>query len=187
MGQFGHIRRRLIMLKQGDVARALTWTGLAAACGAGAILLSVAPTLAQSVEEKPPKAETITAPVPTITITTTDREQKLEATAPAAEEKAEINLEVTSAAPTPAAIPAPPEAPAPGTQPPSAGLGGNPTPALPPSTPRKPIRRAQPGQPSRDTEFRFEMNNFQPANRLEAPRADASLNSELARTRQEVR
>jgi hypothetical protein len=50
MGQFGDLRRRLTMLKQGEVARALTWSGLAAACGAGALLLSIAPTLAQSNE-----------------------------------------------------------------------------------------------------------------------------------------
>jgi hypothetical protein len=49
MGQFGHLKRRLTMLKQGNVARALTWTGFTAACGAGALLLSIAPTFAQSV------------------------------------------------------------------------------------------------------------------------------------------
>jgi beta-lactamase regulating signal transducer with metallopeptidase domain len=62
MGQFGDLRRRLTMLKQGEVARALSWSGLAAACGAGALLLSIAPTLAQSTEKTDKPTES--APVP---------------------------------------------------------------------------------------------------------------------------
>lgn len=46
MGEFHHLRRRLIMIKQAKVARALTWSGFGAMCGVGAVLLPLSPTLA---------------------------------------------------------------------------------------------------------------------------------------------
>ncbi len=54
MGQFGHLKRRLTMLKQGQVARALGWGGWSAAVGVGALLLPLTPTLGQEKETKKP-------------------------------------------------------------------------------------------------------------------------------------
>jgi beta-lactamase regulating signal transducer with metallopeptidase domain len=57
MGEFHHLRRRLIMIKQGKVARALTWSGLGAMCGVGALLLPLSPTFAEPERPKEVPAE----------------------------------------------------------------------------------------------------------------------------------
>lgn len=53
MGQFQHLKRRLTMMKQVNVTktRSLSWAAFAAVCGAAALLLPLAPTLAQSQDE----------------------------------------------------------------------------------------------------------------------------------------
>jgi len=66
MGQFSHLKRRLVMLKQGNVARALSWGGLAAACGLAAVLLPIAPTVAQS-QDPAPKTESVSVAPPQAT------------------------------------------------------------------------------------------------------------------------
>jgi len=45
MGQFSHLKRRFIMLKRANIARALTGRGTLAVLAAGALLLPVMPTL----------------------------------------------------------------------------------------------------------------------------------------------
>ena len=62
MGQFTDLKRRLVMIQRGTVQRALSWPAFASICGAAAILLPLAPTLAQSVGSAPPSSpETDTA------------------------------------------------------------------------------------------------------------------------------
>jgi beta-lactamase regulating signal transducer with metallopeptidase domain len=57
MGQFRHLKRRLAMLKNGNVSRALSWGGVAAALGLGALLLPMSPILAQTAVETQPKPD----------------------------------------------------------------------------------------------------------------------------------
>jgi beta-lactamase regulating signal transducer with metallopeptidase domain len=47
MGQFVHLRRRLTMLKHGNIARALSWGGLAGVMTLGSFVLPVAPAWGQ--------------------------------------------------------------------------------------------------------------------------------------------
>jgi beta-lactamase regulating signal transducer with metallopeptidase domain len=51
LGEFRHLKRRLLMIKQGTVSRALSRSSLLAVCGAAALALPLAPGLAQ---EAPP-------------------------------------------------------------------------------------------------------------------------------------
>lgn len=60
MGQFGHLKRRLTMLKQGNVARALSWGGLATVLGAAALLLPISASIAQQSPKDPTHSDTIT-------------------------------------------------------------------------------------------------------------------------------
>ena len=74
MGQFVHLRRRLTMLKHGNIARALSWGGLAGVMTLGSLVLPVAPTWAQQQptpedpnviqDEATPRPETTPAPAP---------------------------------------------------------------------------------------------------------------------------
>lgn len=57
MGQFRHLKRRLAMLKNGNVSRALSWGGVAAAFGLGALLLPMSPILAQTAVETQSKPD----------------------------------------------------------------------------------------------------------------------------------
>jgi hypothetical protein len=52
MGEFHDLKRRLTMIKQGKTTRALGWLGLFGIGGLGALLLPVAPLLAQSGEPR---------------------------------------------------------------------------------------------------------------------------------------
>ena len=56
MGQFVHLRRRLTMLKHGNIARALSWGGLAGVLTLGSFLLPVAPTWGQDRPAEPAAA-----------------------------------------------------------------------------------------------------------------------------------
>jgi hypothetical protein len=47
MGQFSDLQGRLTMLKHGNVSRALSWGGMAAVFGLGALLLPAMPTIGQ--------------------------------------------------------------------------------------------------------------------------------------------
>lgn len=47
MGQFSDLKGRLTMLKHGNVSRALSWGGMAAVFGLGALLLPASPTIGQ--------------------------------------------------------------------------------------------------------------------------------------------
>lgn len=62
LGQFGQLKRRLTMLKQGTVSKALTWRGLFGLSGAAALLLPLVPTLAQKSDE--PRKLTVSAVEP---------------------------------------------------------------------------------------------------------------------------
>jgi beta-lactamase regulating signal transducer with metallopeptidase domain len=55
MGQFVHLRRRLTMLKHGNIARALSWGGLAGVMTLGSFVLPVAPTWGQDRPEPAPE------------------------------------------------------------------------------------------------------------------------------------
>lgn len=186
------------MLKKGNVSRALTWGGFAAACGTGALLLSIAPTLAQSAPE--PAAESQQAPTAQDT-----------ATAPAAQEVAPPAEK--TAPPTPAADVAPPAqngtpgaagqptpevigvAPAPVATTPEltirAGsadaapsittavpVATTPPPVLPPPTPAAPN--------ARDQQFRAEMQAVQARNMAQYTARNAAQNDEVAVLRQQV-
>ena len=59
LGQFGQLKRRFAMLKQGTVSKALTWRGLCGLCGAAALLLPLVPTLAQPAD-RPANADRAT-------------------------------------------------------------------------------------------------------------------------------
>jgi beta-lactamase regulating signal transducer with metallopeptidase domain len=59
MGQFVHLKRRLIMLKNGNVARGLSWGGFAAAFGLAALLLPISPIVAQEISKFEEKAATV--------------------------------------------------------------------------------------------------------------------------------
>jgi len=48
LGEFRHLKRRLLMIKQGQVARALSRSGLLAICSAAAFALPVGPTFGQA-------------------------------------------------------------------------------------------------------------------------------------------
>ena len=61
MGEFHHLRRRLIMIKQGKVAKALTWSGFGAMCGVGALLLPLSPTFG---DDAAPAAAPAALPAP---------------------------------------------------------------------------------------------------------------------------
>jgi beta-lactamase regulating signal transducer with metallopeptidase domain len=56
-GQVRDLRRRLTMIMQGSTPRRLTWLSALAVLVAGAALLAVKPTLAQSDEKRPPRGE----------------------------------------------------------------------------------------------------------------------------------
>lgn len=58
MGQFQHLKRRLLMMKHSNViqTRSLTWAGFAAVCGVAALLLPLAPSFAQQQQPQPEKA-----------------------------------------------------------------------------------------------------------------------------------
>ena len=56
MGQFAHLRRRLTMLKHGNIARALSWGGLAGVMTLGSIMLPVGPTWGQDQPNQTPAA-----------------------------------------------------------------------------------------------------------------------------------
>jgi bla regulator protein blaR1 len=60
MGQFVHLRRRLTMLKHGNIARALSWGGLAGVMTLGSFVLPVAPTWGQ--DRPAPQPEPRVAP-----------------------------------------------------------------------------------------------------------------------------
>jgi beta-lactamase regulating signal transducer with metallopeptidase domain len=63
MGQFHQLKRRFVMLKQGDVPRALTRRGLMAVFTLGGLLLPVVPTFAQALAPTPaPKPQSVAAP-----------------------------------------------------------------------------------------------------------------------------
>lgn len=47
LGEFRHLKRRLLMIRQGSVSRALSRTGLACVCAAGALALPLAPVFGQ--------------------------------------------------------------------------------------------------------------------------------------------
>jgi bla regulator protein BlaR1 len=174
MGQFHLLKARLTMLKKGDVSRALTWGGLSAACGVGAVLLSIAPTLAQSAPELPATGSQ-TAPVaPEAGPTQTAQEQN----GPTAEPvqltpPAESQRTAPVALPTPAANPPGQPEVAPGS-------------ALPPTTPpaaevgnAPPAPEAAPGIARvRDMQFRAEMQAVQARNMAQ--------NDEVAKLRQQV-
>lgn len=71
MGQFVHLRRRLMMLKHGNIARALSWGGLAGVMTLGSFVLPVAPTWGQdrpADRDRPahvdPAADPFAAPTP---------------------------------------------------------------------------------------------------------------------------
>jgi beta-lactamase regulating signal transducer with metallopeptidase domain len=71
LGEFRHLKRRLLMIKQGTVPRALSRTSLAAVLGAAAFALPFAPTLGQVAGTPPalppgPAAESAPAPAPEI-------------------------------------------------------------------------------------------------------------------------
>jgi hypothetical protein len=55
LGEFRHLKRRLLMIKQGTVSRALSRTGLASICAAAALALPLAPGFAQ---DAPPSSST---------------------------------------------------------------------------------------------------------------------------------
>ncbi|HEY2588693.1 MAG TPA: M56 family metallopeptidase, partial [Tepidisphaeraceae bacterium] len=57
MGQFVHLRRRLTMLKHGNIARALSWGGLAGVMTLGSFVLPVAPTWGQDRPEPQPQPQ----------------------------------------------------------------------------------------------------------------------------------
>lgn len=57
MGQFVHLRRRLTMLKHGNIARALSWGGLAGVMTLGSFVLPVAPTWGQDRPEPQPEQQ----------------------------------------------------------------------------------------------------------------------------------
>ncbi|HEX4794100.1 MAG TPA: M56 family metallopeptidase [Humisphaera sp.] len=163
MGQFGHLRRRLTMLKQGDVARAMSWTGFFAACGTGALLLSIAPTWAQSVTTETKPETTSTTPIVT---QSTDQAQPGE-TAPAAApaEKSDVKPAApeapASAAPA-APTPVPPAAPEPGALPVAvtvAPLFTTPEDVAPASpSPQPRVRTDFQFNNNKDTEFREELS-----------------------------
>lgn len=54
MGEFHHLKRRLVMIKQGNVSRAMSWSSLLSVCGLAGVLLPLAPGRAQDAkpEEK---------------------------------------------------------------------------------------------------------------------------------------
>jgi beta-lactamase regulating signal transducer with metallopeptidase domain len=179
MGQFHLLKARLTMLKKGDVSRALTWGGLWAACGVGAVLLSIAPTLAQSAPEVPagnsqtaPVAPEAAPPPPTAP----------EQNGPTAE-PAQITPPVASQTTAPIPLPAP-----------SASQVGQaeiaPGSALPPTTPptaevgnAPPTPEAAPGIARvRDMQFRADMQAVQARNMAQA----MAQNDEVAKLRQQV-
>lgn len=53
MGQFVHLRRRLTMLKHGNISRALSWGGLAGVMTLGSVLLPLTPTWGQEQPAQP--------------------------------------------------------------------------------------------------------------------------------------
>ena len=57
LGQFGHLKRRIIMLKNGNISRALSGCGIAATLSVASLLLPLSPTLAQ--EAPKPDAPTV--------------------------------------------------------------------------------------------------------------------------------
>ena len=66
MGQFGHLKRRIIMLKNGNVSRALSWSDIAAAFTLGAMLLPISPSLAQvAATNQQPQQSTSSEPLST--------------------------------------------------------------------------------------------------------------------------
>lgn len=89
MGQFQHLKRRLLMMKQRNVThtRSLTWAGFAAVCGAAALLLPLAPTLAQQQSEDVKKE--ITQKV------TEDRQGSADESADTAEKVADVAVEAS--------------------------------------------------------------------------------------------
>ncbi|MDB5293033.1 MAG: antirepressor regulating drug resistance protein [Phycisphaerales bacterium] len=196
MGQFHLLKARLTMLKKGDVSRALTWGGFSAACGIGAILLSIAPTLAQSAPEQPestpPAAEKPATEPPT---PAAQEDAALppataqENGAPAAEPvRTQIDVTTTSIAPTVEAakpesqqgnIGAAPVGIAPPVMP-------APTPAALPPVPAPPPP-AGPGENARDQQFRADMAAVQARNGSQneevahLQRTIEKLSSELAK------
>jgi beta-lactamase regulating signal transducer with metallopeptidase domain len=110
MGQFGHLKRRLTMLKKGDVARALSWSGLSAAFGVGALLLPIAPTWGQSADTV--KQETTnTTPVvveKTVTVTSSSADTAPVAVAPSAESSVAVTAAAPGTPPAPPSITPPP-------------------------------------------------------------------------------
>lgn len=68
MGQFSDLKRRLTMLKHGNVSRALSWGGLAAAFGLGALLLPISPTIGQDAPQPAPAADAAPAARPNPTV-----------------------------------------------------------------------------------------------------------------------
>jgi len=52
LGEFRHLKRRLLMIRQGNVARAMSGYALLGICAVGGLSLAVAPTIAQ--QEPPP-------------------------------------------------------------------------------------------------------------------------------------
>jgi bla regulator protein BlaR1 len=178
MGQFHLLKARLTMLKKGDVSRALTWGGLSAACGVGAVLLSIAPTLAQSAPEVPGTGSQ-TAPVaPEAGPTQTAQEQN----GPTAE-PVQLTPPVESQKTAPAALPTPAANP-------PAQAEVAPGSALPPGTPpaaevgnAPPTPEAAPGIARvRDMQFRAEMQAVQARNMAQA----MAQNDEVAKLRREV-
>jgi bla regulator protein BlaR1 len=59
LGQFGHLKRRIIMLKNGNISRALSGCGIAATFTMASLLLPLSPTLAQ----ESPRNEALNQPV----------------------------------------------------------------------------------------------------------------------------
>jgi beta-lactamase regulating signal transducer with metallopeptidase domain len=58
MGQFSDLKGRLTMLKHGNVSRALSWGGMAAVFGLGALLLPISPTVGQDAPRPGPALAT---------------------------------------------------------------------------------------------------------------------------------